>query len=173
MNYMDTLKSVLNAAQCAGGDLSKLPDEELYVLNVTFDDAAYKVVNDWVVMQDAVPTVSAMFAPPQHIWDTEMCPPKDSMFDYLREASTIAHHYAALTANDFTQNPVVALPRPLAAPPRSGSSSSCERCSACPLCAHSGSEQPKLPCHFRLASGLLYWQCLNSLSEFVLYRRHL
>jgi hypothetical protein len=118
MRYKETLKSVLNAAQCAGGDLSKLPGEELYVLNVTFDDAAYKVVNNWVATQDGIrdPTVTAICAPPEGTMGTALCPPMSSWGHLLIEASTIPHHYAALTANDFAQNPVVTLPGPLATP---------------------------------------------------------
>jgi hypothetical protein len=110
-------KAVMKAAEIAGGELKKLTGEELYILNVKFNDVAYNVVNEWVSTLDGDPTVNVMFAPPFNIVGTVLCPPANSVFDILREASSIAHHYAPFTELNFAQNfPAIAIPVPLPAP---------------------------------------------------------
>jgi hypothetical protein len=101
---------VLDAAASKGGDRTPVPDEKLYILKVQFGDEAYNAVNNWVSTLEGDARVHVNFTPPLNIWEKSKCPPKASMFDLLREASSIAFHYAPLTANDFREAPVIAGP---------------------------------------------------------------
>lgn len=108
-------KRVLDAAVIEGGDLSKLPGEEMYVLKVRFGDESYKVVNNWVSTLEGDPRVDVLFLPPNNILGTVICLPMATWAHILCEASSIAFHYAPLVANDFAlQHPVI--PGPFAGP---------------------------------------------------------
>jgi hypothetical protein len=86
----------------------------------SFGDAAYNVVNDWVATLEGDPVVNVMFIPPQNIALMVICPPMATWAPILCEASSIAHHYAPLQADDFSpdfpHHPVNPIPGPLDAP---------------------------------------------------------
>jgi hypothetical protein len=113
-------KSVLDAAERVGGELTKLHGEDYCALTVTFGDEAYKVVNQWVATLEGDPMVNVVVVPPLNILGTAICPPLASWPHIHREASSIAHHYAPLDAGAFSHvfphHPVNPIPGPLAGP---------------------------------------------------------
>jgi hypothetical protein len=114
-------ESVLNAARIAGGHSIDLIDEDFCALEVTFGDEAYKIVIQWITATlDGEPRLRFAFSPPINIFGTALCPPNVLGGYILWEASSIAHHYAQLNEDAFSDifphHPVNPIPGPLAGP---------------------------------------------------------
>jgi hypothetical protein len=121
-NWAKVPRDVLLAAQGAAredGRVEELPEEGLWLIECVLDDAVYGVINGWVSGLDADPYLMAGFSPPPNILNTVLCPPNAIGIDILREAVSVAYHYAPLTRESFEggMNVEPPIPAPLAVMP--------------------------------------------------------
>ena len=75
-------KNVLNEMQDRGALVEKLEGEDLYsVTEIVYGDEAWKVYEHWGNTIDGDPRVGAVFAPPENIINSVLCP--DDALGYL------------------------------------------------------------------------------------------
>jgi hypothetical protein len=99
-------------------------DEDLWHIKCTFEDGVYRVMNRWFSGLDVddgdhgEPEVTAVFTPSVEDLTSGRCPPDAMVPGILREASSVVHHYAALTGEDFAsaENSRPSIPGPLVVP---------------------------------------------------------
>lgn len=110
-------KKVLNEMQDRGALVEKLEGEDLYsVTEIVYGDEAWKVYEDWGNTIDGDPRVGAVFAPPENILGTVLCPNVQLAFEIYQETNSIILHYAPKRIGDFRNEDSPEIPGPVAAP---------------------------------------------------------
>jgi hypothetical protein len=109
---------VIEDAKRAGATVKKLPGEELWSLECVFGDEAFGAVNNWVsgLSENTDPNVFVLFAPPQNIQFTALCPALAIGLNIQIEAGSVAFHYAPFRRANFNGGPFPAIPGPLQFP---------------------------------------------------------
>jgi hypothetical protein len=110
-------KRVLNEMQVLGALVKKLKGEDLYlVTEIVYGDEAWKVYEHWGNTIESNIIVGAMFAPPENIINSVLCPNVSLGFPIQKEANSIILHYASLRIEDFQNEKLPKIPAPIAAP---------------------------------------------------------
>ena len=110
-------KNVLHEMQDLGALVEKLEGEDLYsVTEIVYGDEAWKVYEHWGNTIDGDPRVGAVFAPPENIINSVLCPDDALGIPIQREVNSIILHYAPLRIGDFRNEDLPEIPGPVVAP---------------------------------------------------------
>jgi hypothetical protein len=116
-NHKGIPMKVLIQLKRAGANVTKLSRNQFFVQNIRFEDAAWDVLSTFAELSSVDPVVFIAFFPLDEYAHSCMAPSRALENEILREARSIASHYAPFMAHDFVMDVPPPIPGALLIPP--------------------------------------------------------
>jgi hypothetical protein len=116
-NHMGIPMRVLNRLKRAGANVTDLARNQFFVQNIRFGDAAWDVLSTFAESSSVDPMVFIAFFPLGEYAHSCLAPSRALEGEILREARSIASHYAPLMTHEFVMGVQPLIPGPLLFPP--------------------------------------------------------